>query len=401
MRIAFFTPLSPIQSALADYGEGMAMALANIPGLTVDLFINDDYQPDNPVIRDRFQIRPYHDYASRAQEYDATLYSMGDHGRYHSFMLDLIHRYPGIVILNDLTVHHAVIWSTLGKGNLQAYLDELHYAGVTADISIVHQLDTRLDNEMLLKYPLFERVVDSSLGVIVQNNYARHRILAKRPQAQVQRIPYPFFMPPGFPDFDLAEERDRQRAAMDVEDSFVIGSFGIFVPNKHLEACLNAFARVANHTPQAKYILGGAVGPDYDLLNTIRRRGLEEQVVITGWLTPSQFVRQMFALDAAIHLRHPHLGGTPYTPIRLMGVGACTIVSDIEPLAELPEGACAKIIPDDYAEETLYAILYHLAQDAGFRRLMSENGRQFISRHHDIDVIAQQTVAFITAVSTS
>lgn len=401
MRIAFFTPLSPIQSALADYGEGMAMALANIPGITVDLFINDDYQPDNPVIQDRFQIRPYHDYTSRAHEYDATLYSMGDHGRYHSFMLDLIHRYPGVVILNDLTVHHAVIWSTLGKGNLQAYLDELRYAGVTPDISIAHQLGTRLDNEMLLKYPLFERVVDSSLGVIVQNNYARDRILAKRPQAQVQCIPYPFFMPPGFPDFDLAGERARQRAAMDLEDNFVIGSFGIFVPNKHLEACLNAFARITEHTPQARYILGGEAGPYYDLSSTIRQRGLEEQVMVTGWLALPQFVRQMFALDAAIHLRHPHLGGTPYTPIRLMGVGTCTIVSDIEPLAELPEGACAKIAPDDYEEETLYAILQRLSQDAGFRHLMSENGRQFISRYHDIDAIAQQTMEFITAVSPS
>lgn len=399
MRIAFFTPLSPVQSALADFGEGLALALANLPGVTVDLFTSDDYQPDNDLIRRRFQVRPYREFAASAHEYDVPLYSMGDHGQYHGYMLALLHRYPGVIILNDLTFHRTIVWETLGRGNLRAYLDELAYGQhEVSDTSLAERIRAGFGHEILLDYPLFARMVTSSRGVIVQNEYARREILAKRPQANVTCIPYPFFMPPGLPDFDWQAERVKQRAALNLENSFVVGSFGIFVPNKHLYACLQAFARVLEEVPQAHYLLGGTAVSTYDLSGQIRRMGLADHVTITGWLPPPDFARQMLALDAGIHLRYPHIGGTPYTPIRMMGLGAATIVSDIEPLAELPEGTCAKIVPDDYEEEMLYAVLRHLALDEDFRRRLCQNGRQFIVRHHHIDEIARRYLEFMTAV---
>jgi glycosyltransferase involved in cell wall biosynthesis len=116
-------------------------------------------------------------------------------------------------------------------------------------------------------------------------------------------------------------------------------------------------------------------------------------------MPPHQFVHQMFALDAGIHLRHPHIGGTPYTPIRLMGLGICTIVSDIEPLAELPEGSCIKIKPDDYTEAMLQSLLQHIATNATLRQQIQQNGRDFIARHHNINDNARQTINFLNSVT--
>lgn len=399
MHIAFFTVLSPIQSALADCSEGLAVAMASVPGVTVDLFINDNYKPDNAAFAQRFKISAYQAFEARAREYDACLYMMGDHGTYHGFMLDFIYRYPGVVILNDLTLHRCILHSAVARGDTQAYINELEYACAIKDMRFANQIQAGLGNHLILQYPLFERIVDSSLGVIVQNQYARHRILSRRPSAQVRCIPYPFFMPPGFPEFGLAEQQAQQRAAMELEDHFVVGSFGIFVPDKHLEACLSAFARVVRQHPQSRYVLGGASIPEYDLVGRIREMGLAEHVIVTGWLPPLQFVRYMFALDVGIHLRYPHIGGTPYTPIRLMGLGVSTIVSDIEPLAELPLGACAKIAPGDYQDDSLTAVLEYLADHPDFCHQLGDNGRQFIAKHHDINQIAQQYVGFIQSVA--
>lgn len=395
MHIAFFTPLSPIQSALADIGEGLALAMDSLTGVTIDLFIDDTYRPDNAIILDQLQIFPYQEYPARSREYDVTLYSMGDHGSHHGYMLDFIHRYPGVVILHDLTLHRCIIQNTLLAGRVSDYLEEINYAYGIEDLSIVSRLEAGLDNQVLLEYPLFERVVDSSLGVIVQNEYARQQIKTKRPSARVRTIPYPFFVPPGFPDQEQTKFRAQRRAAMNLEEHFVVGSFGIFVPNKHLEACLSAFAHVAREQPQTTYLLGGAAAPEYDLEGEIRKMGLANKVVITGWLSLPEFVRQMFALDVGIHLRYPHIGGTPYTPVRLMGLGISTIISDIEPLAEFPEGACAKIRPDDYEEATLTVILQHLARHDDFRQQMAENGRQYIERRHGLNDVAQQVVDFL------
>ena len=401
MRIAFFTPLSPKPSALSDFGDGLALALASQPGVEVDVYIDSRYTPDNPTVVRRLSPRSCREFPSRARDYDVCLYSLGDHNGHHGYMLDFVYRYPGVVILNDLTLHRLVLYHAMARGSLRSYFEEMRYAYNLYDAGIAEQVMANVGDRLILEYPLFERVVDNSRGVVVQNEYARARILSSRPQARVACIPYPFFMPPGFCDFDLSERRARQRASRGLDDHFVVGSFGIFVADKHLEDCLRAFAHVARKHPKSHYMLGGFAPPEYDLEGHIRGLGLEKQVTITGWASPLRFVENMFALDVGIHLRYPHIGGTPYTPIRLMGLGVCTLVSDIEPLAELPQGACVKIAPDDYQEAVLTALLEHLADHPDFRRQVGENGRQFIERHHTLDGAARRYVEFLSATCAS
>lgn len=402
MRLAFFTPLPPIRSALSDYAEGLAQALLDLPDVSLDFFIGPDYQPETPLLNGPARAFPAETFPQRAAEYDIYLYSMGDHGRYHGYMLPYLHQYPGIVILNDLTLHRCILQATVGQGKPEAYLEELRYALGSTDPAEANRIQSELNPNNVLEIPLFERIVDSSLGVIVQNHYARQRILASRPQTKVTCIPYPFFMPPGFPPFDLPTERTRQRTALNLpEDAFVVGSFGIFVPDKHLGDCLQAFAHLIQHVPQAHYLLGGFAAEDYDLETHIAALGLSEHVTITGWKPPLDFVRYMFALDVGIHLRHPHIGGTPYTPIRLMGLDVCTIVSDIEPLAEIPQGACIKLKPDIYQAQTLTFLLQKLAEDPDFRRQISHNGRDFIHQYHQVETAAQNLIQFAKKLNQS
>ena len=395
MKIAFFTPVFPIQSALSDIGEGLAVGLAALPDVTVDLIIDEGYKPDNPVITEEFTIHTHREFD--AQKYDAIIYSMGD-ASYHAYMLDFIHRYPGVVILNDLTLHRCILGATLAKGNVQGYLEEMRYAYGIQDLRVANQIHTSLASDLVMTYPLFERIVDSSLGTIVLNQYARDRILEKRPQAKVAYIETPFFMPPGFPEFVLEEERAKQRAELGVEDCFVVGSFGIFVPDKHLEACLRAFAHVVRKQPKSKYILVGPAVQGYDLSGYIHEMGLSDYVILTGWMPPVPFAQAMFALDVGIHLRYPHIGGTPYTPVRLMGLDVCTIISDIEPLEEFPQGACVKIAPDEYQEDTLTAVLDYLVEHPEFRKQVARNGAQLIRRDYDVACVARQYVAFIQSL---
>ena len=397
MRLAFFTPISPVQSALADFGEGLALALAALPNVVqLDLYIGDDYEPNNEVVREKLTIYPHRAYPGRHTEYDVTLYSLGDNGRFHAYMLDYLHRYPGVVILNDLTLHRCILWATVGQNKPQEYIEELAYAYDTDAAHVATHISSDLGNEVLLQYPLFERIVDSSLGVIVQNEFARRKIVEKRPSVAIETIPYPYFLPPGFPATEPQTLRAQQRASLNLNsDAFVVGSFGIFVPNKQLNACLTAFQQIAQELPQAHYLLAGFPADGYDLSQKINAMNLSEQVTITGWLPPPDFVQQMFALDVGIHLRHPHIGGTPYTPIRLMGLGITTITSDIEPLATLPQGSCIKIAPDDYAEATLSLMLQTLAHNDTFRQSIGENGRQFIERHFALEKIALRYVDFL------
>jgi glycosyltransferase involved in cell wall biosynthesis len=394
MRIAFFVTLPPIRSALADFNEGLALGLCATQGISLDLIISGQYKPDSSILLDRCKVYDPHEFDKRQGGYDICLYSLGDHGEYHGYMLDYIQKRPGIVILNDLTLHRCILQNALLRNDVQLYLRDLKYAHGLSDMRLADQIHAGLGNQLIMEYPMFQRIVDASLGIVVQNQYAQRKILERCPRAKIQCIPYPFFMPPGFPDYQLEEMRRQQRDKLNLNGHLVFGSFGIFVPDKHLEHCLSTFSRVVSRHPKSVYILGGVVAEGYDLQGRIREMGLEKQVMITGWMPPAEFVRYMFALDVGMHLRYPHIGGTPYTPVRLMGLGICTFVSDIEPLKEIPSGACIKIAPGIHQESALAALLEYVADHPDFRRQVSDNGREFIAQHHQLHNIADEYVRF-------
>ncbi len=60
---------------------------------------------------------------------------------------------------------------------------------------------------------------------------------------------------------------------------------------------------------------------------------------------------------------------------------------------------CVKVAPDEYQQDTLVTLLAYLVNQPDFRQQISDNGRQFIARHHNIDDIARRYVSFMEAVS--
>lgn len=390
MRIAFFTPLSPLKTAIADHSEGLIPHLANLAH--VDLVIDTGYEPSNPEITSRFDIYDFRQFPDRADQYDAILYAMGDNAELHGYIYHMLQRFPGLVILHDTTLHRTMIHLAFHQGRPELYYREMHYAYGIADSRIPQQIMSGYGDEYLKRYPFFERVVDSSLGVIVHNSYARRQVLRYCPHARVSQINQHFFLPPGFPDqTDVAG----LRAHWGLEDRLVLGSFGIFVPDKRLDACLRAFAGLRRQHPEAVYLLVGNHPREFDLPGMIHRLGLDEHVRLTGWLDPVRFTQHMYLADIGIHLRYPHIGGTPFTPIRLMGLGVPTIVSDIGPLTELPEGTCAKIPPDQFEVATLLAMFRYLADHERVRYRLGENGAHWIQEHHDAARIAARYIAAI------
>ena len=395
MRIAFFSPLSPLQTAIADYAEGLLPYLAK--QAEIDLFIDKGYQPSDPLIRERFQVFNYRQFPKRnaIQPYDTCIYQMGDNPDFHSYIYRTLLEHPGIVTLHDVVLHHFFLCVTLQQGDPDGYVAEMRYAYGEVGERLAQKVIAGQGEEVLYKYPLCERVLDVATGVIVHNGYARRQVEMRRPGAKVAHIPQHFFLPAGFPDdFDGAG----LRARLGLNDRFVVASYGFFIPDKRLQVALRAFARFASTRPDAVYLLVGGNSPHYDLPGDIRAMGLGDRVILTGWLEPVPFVQHMFVADLAIHLRYPHVGGTPYTPIRLMGLGRPTIISDIEPLAEIPADCCARVGVDEYEEEVLLATMKYLADHPEVRRQMGENARRYIRKYHDPRRVAEAYIAFIEEV---
>lgn len=398
MRVALFTPLNPVQSALCDIIEGVLPHLAEQFDLTV--VTKGNYQPSHPIFQ--MGARPYipcisyQKFQRRADDFDLIVYNLGDDGDAHEFSFDALHRYPGLVLLNDLVMQHAMVHLTIGRGNHNAYVNEMRYSYGEDGERLANIIISRGGEEFYPRYPLVERVLDDSLAAVGFNEYMCEQMRRMCPGLPVRRILYQFYLPPGFPpDFD----GPAFRRELGLVNSPVLASFGIFVPDKRLGLVLRTFKRLLQRHPDAIYLLVGGHNEHFDLPGQFRALGLEGKVRLTGWKPPAEFVKYMHAVDVALHLRYPHVGGTPYTPIRLLGMGIPTIISDIEPLAELPTDGVVRINPEQLDEAgMILAAMDYLLTHRDVARAIGENGRQYIAKNHNVELIASQYADFFREV---
>jgi glycosyltransferase involved in cell wall biosynthesis len=398
MRVALFTPLSPQRTALADIIEGLLPYWVDELELTV--VTSGSYQPIHALLQaDHEPHLPwitYEQFQARQGDFDLVVYNLGDEATLHGYMFDALHRIPGLVFLHDLTMHHAVVGLTLAHSDPAGYLAELQYSYGREGQCLFDEATSGRFEEIFDQHPLIERVLDSSLAVVGYNGYMCQRIAALCPDLPVRRMPLQFYVPDGIPTaFDGAAFR-RQ---LGLEGRPVVASFGLFNTQKRLDLVLRAFKRLLARHPDAVYLLVGAF-LDADLRAKLEAMGLSEQVRQTGWQTPAAFTQYMHVVDVAAHLRYPHIGGTPYTPIRLLGLGVPTIISDIEPLAELPADTVVRITPDTAEEElTLCAAMDYLLTHREAARAMATRGQRYVLEHHHLPTIAAQYLDYMREVS--
>ena len=377
MRVAFASPLPPMTSGIADYSADLVPRLA-AEGLELTLFYEGSVPPGE--LGAEFDCRPVRELRAAAGAFDVALYQMGNSAAHHAAIHRALMEIPGVVALHEFQLHHLVRELTLVAGDGAGYVEEMRYsAGESGRRAAQRLLDTHFPVD-LWAYPLFERVVDRSLAVAVHSDFARQRILASRPGAWVERIPFPVevesLRPPS------AEERAAARAELGFgPDELVIGSFGFVTPHKRLEIVLRAFAKLREEQPDARFLVCGEISPHYDFAAHLREAG-ERGVTVTGRIPLERFDRALAAVDLAVNLRYPTGGETSASLMRLLGRGVPTIVSDHGSFAEIDDGAVAKVPIGELEEELLGALFLRAARDLELFAVIGRAGRRFVLREH-------------------
>ena len=378
MKVAFASPLPPMSSGIADYAADLLPRLA-AEGLELTLFYEGSAPPGGELAS-AFPCRPVRELRGAAGEFDAVLYQMGNSAAHHAEIRRTLLEVPGVVALHEFQLHHLVRELTLVAGDGAGYVEEMRYsAGESGRRAAQRLLDTHFPVD-LWAYPLFERVVDGSLAVAVHSEFARRRILARRPGAWVERIPCPVeveTLRPAAP-----EERAAARAELGYgQDELVIGSFGFVTPHKRLEIALRAFAKLREERPDARLLICGEVSPHYDFATHLLAAG-ERGVTVTGRVPLERFDRALAAVDLAVNLRYPTGGETSASLMRLLGRGVPTIVSEHGSFAEIDDGAVAKVPIGELEEELLGALFLRAAGDRELFAAIGRAGRRFVLREH-------------------
>ena len=123
VKVAYFSPMPPESSGIADYSALLLPALRE--RLDVDVVKRGTKRPPRGT--------------------DLPVYHLGNNPDAHGWILDALRRRPGAVVLHDFVLHHLVAGVTIGRRDGHGYLDAMEREhGVVGRLLAHGVLDKRL-----------------------------------------------------------------------------------------------------------------------------------------------------------------------------------------------------------------------------------------------------------------
>ena len=362
MRIAYFSPLPPQRSGIADYSGELVPHLSRFVDLT--LFTADPAAVDKNI-SGTYDLRSYEQYGASYDQFDLALYHIGN-SEYHDDISRMALETPGVVVLHDYNLHHATALRTIGKGHRFAYARELGYEkgadGVRRAMATHYGIEPPL-----FENPLNGRVLDASLGVIVHSHYAARLVERQEYRGSLSIIPALIAPLSG---------RSRRYELDLSNDAVLFGSFGLMSKEKQVIETLHALRRLRVEMPNAFYLLVGDVVAGLPIDEAIQELGLQDAVFYAGYAAQlSDFVDWIQTADVVINLRSPTVGETSAAALRAMAAGKALIVNDDGWYREIPSAAAAKIPPGD--ESALLDAMRSTGRSEAVRQAMGSAGLQY------------------------
>ncbi|HVF43949.1 MAG TPA: methyltransferase domain-containing protein [Pyrinomonadaceae bacterium] len=396
MRLAYFSPLGPQPSGIADYSEELVPHLA-AAGAGVTLFV-EGFRPSNDSLAASFPVRDYGRDPSvldGLDEFDAVLYHMGNDYRYHAGIYDAMRARPGVTVFHDFALQDFFLGLARERRDLRIYLDELEAChGERA----AHEAEEALARGAApaalarpLDFPLNCRLARASEGIIVHSEWSRARFAAIAPGVPLRRVSH-HITRKAAAGLDRAP-RDGGGPVRPVN----IASFGLITPDKGVERALRVLSAMRD-THDFRYTLVGAPNDFFDVRALVRECGLEGRVEVTGHVSLDEFERRISETDIALNLRERTAGETSGSLCRIMAAGVAAVVSDVGWFGELPADAVVKIDPGPHADALLRAYLGRLIGDARLRATIGANARRHMLAEHDIRRSAEGYLALVEEV---
>jgi glycosyltransferase involved in cell wall biosynthesis len=359
VRVAYYSPLPPERSGIADYSAQLIPVLGRKVGLH--------------AVRRGSKRPPKH--------VDLDLYHVGNNADAHGWIVDALRRRPGAVVLHEFVLHHLVAGMTLGRNDAAGYLDAMQREAGTEGRLLAHGvvdgLIPPLWEHRPEDYPLAREVLRDAVSLVVHSRHVEEQARAAGYEGPIWRVPMPAWSDP-----PVGERR------VPAGRSPVIGCFGFLNFTRRIPQLLEAFAELRRTHPQALLVLGGAASPRFDIedeLAELRRQG----ALLRLHHLPEQTLWQLLAdSDVVVSLRHPTMGETSAMAIRALSVGTPLIVTDGGWFSELPDEVARKIPAGEGETEALLRALEELAGDEGLRERMGSAAVELARGEHDLERVA-------------
>ena len=369
MRVAFFSPLPPTRSGIADYSQALLDPLGRLAEVETFSTGGREYHP---------------------QKFDLALYQIGNNP-HHDFVYETALRHPGVVVMHEANLHHLMADITIQRGDWDAYLREADYNGGKAALEHARRakaLETGPDYEGVA---MTRRLLESARALIVHSDFMLREMRQQGFAGPIARIPHGAWIP----QVDRFAYRDRLGVE---EDTSLIGIFGHLKPYKRIAESLRAFRRLLRVEPRAKMILVGEKHPDFQVDSLIRSLDLWGAVRVLGFTPIEDFTGYIAASDIVLNLRYPTVGETSGSLLRALGLGRAVVVSEVGAFVELPDDICLKVPVGAGEEDLIFEYMNLLVSRRDVARSLGVHAHAYVERECNWETVAHRYASFLCAV---
>ena len=355
MRVAYYSPLPPSRSGIADYSALLLPAL--------------EQRIDVVVARPgRFR---------RTPKADLALYHVGNDPIEHGWIVEALARRPGVVVLHEFVLHHLVSGITLARGDVEGYCAALEREagpeGRELGLAVQQGRIEPLWETRAQEFPLAHGVLDAATGLIVHSHYVENLAREAGYERPIRQVPMPAWpVPPVVPE--------------SIEGGPVLGCFGHVNESKRIPQILGAFAQLG---PDARLLLVGSWSPRLPPID------LPANVIRRDYVPEDELWRLLAACDAVVSLRWPTMGETSAAAVRALSLGKPLIVSDVGSFRELPDEVAIKV-PVGAGE--VEALVEAMRRAAGNEE-MGGAARRVAATEHRLDRTADLYVEALRAMA--
>jgi glycosyltransferase involved in cell wall biosynthesis len=391
LKLAYFSPVNPVQSGISDYSEELLPALARYA--EIDLYLDNDLKPSNPALAKQFATYPASKFSKQVGRYDSYLFHMGNSAAHaYIYRALLEHGQRGVLVLHDFVLHHFLMGQYLNHGRAQEYIRVMGQRyGKEGEATAREVIKGKLP-EVLFQYPLCDEAIEAASAVLVHSQYSKNLIEKSHPgkTVGVARMGVP--LPP-----NVDKKAARERLGLP-QNEFILTSLGHLNPYKRLDSALWAFRAFSREFPNSRYILVGSPSPNYNIRAMVRALGLEKRVEITGYASGEKYADYLAASDVCVNLRYPTAGETSASLLRIMGAGRPVLVSRTGAFVELPDDTCIKVDVDDAEEELLLEYLRLLARRPEVAAELGYNARRYVAEQARLSDAAHDYYLFLCQI---
>lgn len=339
-RLYLFSPLPPQRNGLADYILEYVVALARDHDLSL-VSESGHTRAARAAMAElklpaEFEVIDEAVFMARQPEANAQVfYNVGNNGDC-AYMLDYMHRYPGVVIVHDISLfylHQVALQKARANGLLS---DWLTYEGYTVPTDFIqrdgslHRTPGTLYQECLM----VRRIAESAHGLMVHSRYAEFRFrgatygvpLGRVNGRPMSRIPH-FILPPAAAHDDAPAVLQRNGIK---PGDFVMLVPGFLTGNKMLYEVLVAYQRASAVYADLKLIFAGEErASEYAVSERIARIWPDGNgPTVTGYLSATDLDILLGRADLSFVLRYPTYGETSgILPRAVMGGGRVVTVT--------------------------------------------------------------------------